>query len=111
MSWYTSIRTHFGKLSRLHTGSGAQDLTEWGEVILHKFNWLKSHISRQRGKQLRGLTEKLFTATSPSTSGRLSSRKDIDDDTCDVALAIQEDCTPSDMCHPQNCPPICAICS
>ncbi len=105
MRWYKSMRTCFGKLSRLPTGSGAQDLTERDEGILHKFSWLKTHISRQRGKQLGGLTEKLSTAAGPSTSERLSSGEDSDDDTCDVALAIQEDCIPSDVCHPQSCPP------
>ncbi len=42
------------------------------------------------GKQLRGLTEKLSTAADPSSSGRFSSGEDSGDDTCDVALAIQE---------------------
>ncbi len=42
MSWYKSMRTRFGKLSRLPTGSGAQDLTERDEGIFHKFSWLKT---------------------------------------------------------------------
>ncbi len=33
MSWYKSMTTHFGKLSRLPTGSGAQELTERDEGI------------------------------------------------------------------------------
>ncbi len=102
MSWYRSMRTHFGKLSKLPTGS---DLTERDEGILCKFSWLKTHISRQKGNQLGGLTKKLSTAAGPSTSRRLSSGEDSDDDTCDVALSIQEDCTPSDICCPQSCPP------
>ncbi len=68
MSWYKSMRTCFGKLSRLPTGSASQDLTERDEGILRKFSWLKTHISRQRCKQLGGLTEKLSTAAGPSTS-------------------------------------------
>ncbi len=99
------MRTRLGKLSRLLTGSGAQELTQRDEGILCKFSWLKTHISRQRGKQLGGLTEKLSTAAGPSTSGRLSSGEDSDDDTRDVALAIQEDCTLPNVCHPQSCPP------
>ncbi len=91
MSCYKSMRTHFGKLSRLPTGSGAQELTERDNGILCKFSWLKTHISRQRGKQLGGLTEKLSTSASYFTSGRLSSGEDSDDDTHDVALAIQAD--------------------
>ncbi len=38
MSWYKSISTHFGKLSRLLTGSDAQDVTEKDEGILHTFS-------------------------------------------------------------------------
>ncbi len=105
MSWYKSMRTHFGKLSRLPTGSGDHDRTERDVGILHKFSWLKTHISRQRDKQLGGLTEKLSTTTNPFTSGRLSTGEDNDDDTCYVALAIQADCTPSDVCYPQSCLP------
>ncbi len=107
MSWYKSMRIRFGKLSRLPTVSGDQDMTERDEGIIHKFSWLKTHISRQRGNQLRGLTENLSTASAngPSTSGRLSSVKDSDDDTHDVAMAIQADCTPSNLWYPQSCPP------
>ncbi len=105
MSWYKSMRTRLGKLSRLPSRSGAQDLTERDEGILCKFSWLKTHISRQRGKQLRGLTEKLSTAAGPSTSGKLSSPEDSDDDTHGVALAIQADCTLSDVYRPLSCPP------
>ncbi len=52
MSWHKCIRTSFGKLSRLPTGSGGQELTQRDEAILCKFSWLKTHTSRQRGKQL-----------------------------------------------------------
>ncbi len=64
---------------------------ERDEGILHRFSWLKTHISRQRGKQLGRLTEKLSSGAGPSNSVRLSSGEDSDDDTHDVALAIQED--------------------
>ncbi len=75
------MRIHFGKLSRLPTRSGARELTDRDEWILCKFNWLKTHISRQKGKQLRRLTEKLSTAADSSTSGRLSSREHSEDNT------------------------------
>ncbi len=52
--WYNSIRTHFGKLSKIPFGSGAQDLTEQ----LSKLACLKNHISRQRGTQLGGVSLK-----------------------------------------------------
>ncbi len=102
LSYYKSVRTRFGKLSRLPTGSGANELTKMDEGILPKFSWLKTHI-RQRSEQLRGLTEKLPTAVGPSTSGRLSSGEDSDDDTDNIGLAIQEDCTLPNVCHPQSC--------
>ncbi len=50
---------------------------ERNEGIRLKFSWLKTHINRQRGKQLGGLTEKLSIAAGPSTSRRLSSGEDI----------------------------------
>ncbi len=103
MSCYKSMRTCFGKLSRLPNGSGAQELTQRDEGILCTFSWLKTHISQPRGKQFGGLTEKLSTAASPSTSKRASSTDDSDDDTHDVALAIQADCTPSNVCCHQSC--------
>ncbi len=66
---------------------------------------VKDTHQQTEGKQLIGLSEKLSTSASPSTSGRLSSGEDSDDDTHDVALAIQENYTQSDVCHPQSCPP------
>ncbi len=46
------MRTRYGKLSKLPTGSRVEELTERDAGILSKFAWLKSHISRQRGRQL-----------------------------------------------------------
>ncbi len=47
----------------------------------------------------------MSSAAGPSTSRRLSSGEDSDDDTHDVALAIQEDCSPYGVFRPQSCPP------
>ncbi len=105
MCWYKSMRTCFGKLSRLPTELGAQELIKRDKGMLCKFSWLKILISRQRDKQLGGMTEKLSTAGDPSTSRRLSSGKDSDDDTLDVALDIQANCILSKVCHPQSCSP------
>ncbi len=58
LGWYKSIRTHFGKLSKIPSGSGAQDLTERDTGILSKFAFLMTHISRQWGKQLGGVSIK-----------------------------------------------------
>ncbi len=92
------MRTCYGKLSKLPTGSCAQELTQKDGRILDKFSWLRSHISRQKGKQLGGLTEKLSTG---AASRRLSSGEDSDDDTGHVVLTIQEECTPSKSCLPE----------
>ncbi len=61
----------------------------------------KDTHQQTEGKQAIGLSEKLSTSASPS----ISSGEDSDDDTHDVALAIQENYTQSDVCHPQSCPP------
>ncbi len=52
------MRTRYGKLSKLPTDSGVQELTERDAGILRKFAWLKSHISRQHGRQLGGVSIK-----------------------------------------------------
>ncbi len=53
MSWYKSMRTHFGKLSRL-PWVRCPGADQKGPGICHKFGWLKIDISRQGmgGKQL-----------------------------------------------------------
>ncbi len=48
LDWYKSTRARYGKLSKLPTGSGVQELTEQDAGILRKFAMLKSYISRQR---------------------------------------------------------------
>ncbi len=58
LGWYKSIRTCFGKLSKISSESGAQDLTDRDASILSKFAFLKTHISRQRGTQLGGVSIK-----------------------------------------------------
>ncbi len=39
ISWYKSHRVHFGKLSKLSTETGAQELTQRDKRILHKLSW------------------------------------------------------------------------
>ncbi len=58
LGWYKSIRTRFGTLSKIPSGSGAQDLTDRDSGILSKFGFLKTHISRQWGMQLVGVSIK-----------------------------------------------------
>ncbi len=50
MNWYKSIRNHFGKLSRLYTGSGAPDLNKRDEGILCKFSWFKDPHQQTEGQ-------------------------------------------------------------
>ncbi len=54
LGWYKSIITHFRKLSKIPSGSVAQNLTDRDAGILSKFAFLKTFISRQRGMQLSG---------------------------------------------------------
>ncbi len=53
LGWYKSIRTRFGKLSMIPSGSGAQELAGRDASILTKFAFLKTHITRQWGMQLK----------------------------------------------------------
>ncbi len=46
LGWYKSIRTRFGKLSKIPFGSGAQEFMDQDAGILSKFGFLKTHISR-----------------------------------------------------------------
>ncbi len=58
LGWYKSIRTRFGKLSKIPSGSGAQELTVRDASILTTFAFLKTHITRQRGTQHGGISIK-----------------------------------------------------
>ena len=58
LGWYKSVRTRFGKLTKIPSGAGAQDLTDRDGNILNKFAFLKTHITRQRGTQLGGVSIK-----------------------------------------------------
>ena len=59
ISWYKSMRTRFGKLSKRPSGSSSEVPTERELWIMQKFGFLKNFISRQKGRQLGGLGEKL----------------------------------------------------
>ena len=59
ISWYKSMWTRYGKLSKRPSGSGTEEPTERELWIMHKFGFLKNFISRQKGRQLGGLAEKV----------------------------------------------------
>ncbi|KAH3867713.1 hypothetical protein DPMN_030846 [Dreissena polymorpha] len=42
--WYRSIRTRFGKLAKLKSGSGSGERTECDLWVLENFKFFKSHI-------------------------------------------------------------------
>ncbi len=46
LGWYKYIRTRFGKLSKILSGTGAQEFMDRDAGIFIKFGFLKSHISR-----------------------------------------------------------------
>ncbi len=58
LGWCKSIRTPFGKLSKIPSGSRAQEITDRDAGILSQFGFLKTQISRQRGTQLGGVSIK-----------------------------------------------------
>lgn len=51
LTWYESMRTRLGKLTRSKSGDGAKELTERQQWVLDKFDFLLHHISRSGGRQ------------------------------------------------------------
>jgi hypothetical protein len=48
MTWYRSIRTRFGRLKKLPSGSGTSELTERDQWVLTQFEFLRPFISEVR---------------------------------------------------------------
>ncbi|KAG0711601.1 hypothetical protein GWK47_020278 [Chionoecetes opilio] len=48
MTWFTSLRSRFGRLTNLKSGDGAKSLTERENWIMNMFQFLKPHIVRQK---------------------------------------------------------------
>ena len=48
-TWFESMRTRFGKLTKSKSGDGNIDHTERDQWILAHFNFLHTHIMRLRG--------------------------------------------------------------
>ena len=73
--WYKSMRIRYGKLSKRPSGSGSEDPTKREIWIMQKFGFLKNYISRQKGRQLGGLTERI--AALRPVSGDESANKEV----------------------------------
>ena len=49
--WFKSMRTVFGKITRMQSGSGRLELTERMEWIRDTFKFIRPHIARKKGVQ------------------------------------------------------------
>jgi len=56
-TWYESLRTRFGRLSKSKSGQGSKRHTQREEWILKTFEFLKVHISRQPSRSSCNVSE------------------------------------------------------
>ncbi|KAG0715718.1 hypothetical protein GWK47_011308 [Chionoecetes opilio] len=59
MTWFTSLRSRFGRLTNLKSGDGAKRLTERENWIMNMFQFLKPHIVRQKKPRTLGMPQHL----------------------------------------------------
>ncbi|KAG0722849.1 hypothetical protein GWK47_043780 [Chionoecetes opilio] len=59
MTWFTSFRPRFGRLTNLKSGDGAKRLTERENWIMNMFQFLKLHIVRQKKPRTLGMLQHL----------------------------------------------------
>ena len=50
--WYKSLRTRYGRLRKMPSGSGLQDITERDKWILASFDFLSPYIAEMPRRQL-----------------------------------------------------------
>ncbi len=58
-TWFDSMQTRFGKLTKTASGDGAADNTERDQWILNCFDFVRQHIMRIKGRTAGGLNAKL----------------------------------------------------
>ena len=49
-TWYDSVRTKVGKMTKEKSGSASKELTERDQFIMSNFGFLRDHIARVRGR-------------------------------------------------------------
>ena len=110
VTWFRSMRTRFGKLTKdgEKSGSDLVHLTDRDQWILTSFRFMKSHIHRHGSKQMGNLnasmkayelSQTLKAATKSSRAIRLEdlvSDDDESDDDAAVSQAVLEGCEPSE---------------
>ena len=50
--WYSSLRSRYGKLKKLRSGSGDGELTERDDWVLRNFEFLRPHIYELQKKTI-----------------------------------------------------------
>ncbi len=67
-TWFDSMRTRFGKLTKTASGDGAADLTKRDKWIMNRFDFLFPHIISIKGRCAGGLNAKLAQQAASSSS-------------------------------------------
>ena len=55
-TWYKTVRTQFGKLSKRKSGDGSRELSDRDRWVLTSFDFLKTHIVRVTSRQAGGVS-------------------------------------------------------
>ena len=75
-TWFESMRTRFGKLTKRKSGDGAPQKTDRDKWILSRFAFLASHIVRHPGRPAGGLKRKLAAVASTAVQPPLDRSED-----------------------------------
>ncbi|KAG0722848.1 hypothetical protein GWK47_043779 [Chionoecetes opilio] len=96
MTWFTSFRSRFGRLTNLKSGDGAKRLTERENWIMNMFQFLKPHIVRQKKPRTLGMLQSAAQAAEPaSVPVPDPAPAPATDDVDDPSAGSQEDTTPA----------------
>ncbi|KAG0715459.1 hypothetical protein GWK47_011880 [Chionoecetes opilio] len=96
MTWFTSLRSRFGRLTNLKSGDGAKRLTERENWIMNMFQFLKPHIVRQKKPRTLGIPQSAAQAAEPaSVPVPDPAPAPATDDVDDPSAGSQEDTTPA----------------
>ncbi|KAG0729717.1 hypothetical protein GWK47_003411 [Chionoecetes opilio] len=93
MTWFTSLRSRFGRLTNLKSGDGAKRLTERENWIMNMFQFLKLHIVRQKKPRILGVPQSAAEPASVPVPDPAPAPAT--DDVDDPSAGSQEDTTPA----------------
>ncbi|XP_068208963.1 uncharacterized protein [Palaemon carinicauda] len=100
-TWFSSLRSRFGRLSKEESGKGSRKMTGREKWILSVFKFLKPHIVRHRKGRTLGIpmsAANLEHATTPmpaTAAGPGPSPAPDTDDVYDLSASSQEDTSPA----------------